>query len=186
MHSGGDFPVDSARGNLSCFPQLLGVLGSPLCELLSAEGEAVFQQADLSHFVSQVINVLALGLDAPFLGDADQLFRVLDLIVAAFLGLVQGVHNLTTMVGVCGSTANGKAQIVTSHDAVDVAATDASGALGGDAAGTHRADAAACACLTEATMGGLIFDPLLPGVGADLLAVFQQSVGSSFHLLNGG
>ena len=75
-----------AGHDLSLAPQLLGVLGSALCELLLAEGEAVLQQADLSHLVSQVVDVLALGLNAPLLGDADQLISVLDLIVAALAG----------------------------------------------------------------------------------------------------
>ncbi len=75
-----------ARGSIpALLPQLLGMLGRALQEALYAERLAVLQQADLGHFVGQVIDVLALGLHAPFLGDADQLFGVLDLIVAAFL-----------------------------------------------------------------------------------------------------
>jgi len=35
-------------------------------------------------------------------------------------------------------------------------------------------------------MGGLVFDTLLPGVSANLLAVFQQGVGGFFHLFNRG
>ena len=38
VHSGGDFAVDSAGHYLSLAPQLLGVLGSTLSELLLTEG----------------------------------------------------------------------------------------------------------------------------------------------------
>ena len=88
---GGDFPVDGAGFDTGFMPQLLGVLGGALQEALYAKGLAVLQQADLGHFMGQIVDVLTLGLYAPLLGDADQLLRVLDLVVAAFLGLVQGV-----------------------------------------------------------------------------------------------
>ena len=177
--------VDGAGGNLSSFPQLLGVLGSAINKALGAEGLAVFQQTDLGHFVSQSVDVLALGLNAPLLGDADQLLRVLDLIVAALAGLVQGVHDFTAMVGVRCRAAGGEDQIVTGNDAVDVAATDAAGCLLGDTAGTHGADAAAGACFAEAAVRSLVLGALLPGVSTDLVGGFQQGVGSSFHLLDG-
>ena len=64
VHGLGNFAVDGAGFDVSLGPQLLGMLGSALDELLGAEGLAVLQQADLSHLVSQVINVLALGLNA--------------------------------------------------------------------------------------------------------------------------
>ena len=182
----GDLPVNGPGLDLGVMPQLLGVLGGPLQEALGAEGLAVFQQAGLGDLVGQVIDVLALGLHAPFLGDADQLLRVLDLIVAALLGLVEGVHDLAAVVGVGGGAAGGEAQVVTAYDAVDVAAADASGALGGDAAGAHGADPAAGACFAEAAVGSLVLDTLLPGVGANLLAGFQQGIGGGLHLLNSG
>ncbi len=119
-----------ARGSMPAFvPQLLGVLGGTLQEALYAEGLAVLQQADLGHFVGQIVDVLAFGLYAPLLGDADELLRVLDLVVAALLGLVQGVHDLAAMVGVRGRAAGGEPQIVTADDTVYVAAADAPGGL---------------------------------------------------------
>ena len=186
VHSGGDFPVNGPGLDTGLMPQLLGVLGSPLQELLNAEGLAVFHQADLSHFVGQIVDVLALGLHAPFLGDADQLLRILDLVVAAFLGLVQGMHDLTAMVGVGGRATGGKAQEVTADNAVNIAAADTAGSLGSDAAGAHGADTAAGTLLAEAAVGGLVFDTLLPGISADLLAVFQQRIGGRFHLFDSG
>ena len=134
--------------------------------------------------MGQGVNVLALGFYAPFLGNADELLRVFDLVVAAFLGLVQGVHDLAAMVGVGGGAAGGEAQEVPAHDAVNVAAADAPGALRRDAAGAHGADPTAGTGFAKAAMGGLILDPLLPGVGADFLAVFQQRGGGRFHFLN--
>ena len=134
--------------------------------------------------MGQVVNVLALGLHAPLLGDAQQLLRVLDLVVAALFRLVQGVTDLTAVVGVRCGAAGHKAQEIPGYDAVDITAADAPGALGGDAAGAHGTDPAAGAGLAEAAMGGLVLDPLLPGVGADLLAVFQQAGGSRFHFFN--
>ena len=186
VQRGGDFPVDGPGLDAGVMPQLLGMLGRPLQEALGAEGLAVLQQADLGHFMGQIVDVLTFGLYAPLLGDADQLLRVLDLIVAAFLGLVQGVHDLAAMVGVGGGAAGGEAQVVTADDTMYVAAADAPGGLLGDAARAHGADTAASAGFAEAAMGGLVLDPLLPGVSAHLLAVFQQGVGGRFHLFNGG
>ena len=176
--------VNGARLDACLGPQLLSMLGCALDEALYAEGLAVFQQADLGHLVGQIIDVLALGLHAPFLGDADQLIGVLDLIVAALAGLVQGVHDLTTMVGVGGGATGGEAQIVSAHDAVNIAAADTAGRLGGDAAGAHGANTAAGAGFAEAAVGGLVLCALLPGIRADLNAVFQQSGRGSFHLFH--
>ena len=134
--------------------------------------------------MGQIVNILALGLHAPFLGDADELLRVLDLVSAALFALIQGVADLPAVVGVGSGAARNKAQEVPAHDAVDIAAADTTGALGGDPAGAHGADPAAGTCLAEAAMGGLVLDPLLPGVSANLAAVFQQRVGSLLHLLN--
>ena len=184
VQSGRDLTVNGARLDLRLVPQLLRVLRSALQEALHAEGLAVFQQADLGHFMGQIVDVLTFGLYAPLLGDADQLLRVLDLIVAAFLGLVQGVHDLAAMVGVRSRAAGGEPQIVTADDTMYVAAADAPGGLLGDAARAHGADTAASAGFAEAAMGGLVLDPLLPGVSANLAAVFQQRVGSLLHLLN--
>ena len=184
VHSGGDFPVNGPGLDTGLMPQLLGVLGSTLQEALYTEGLAVLQQSHLGDLVGQIIDVLALGLHAPFLGDADQLVRILDLIVAALAGLVQGVHDLAAMVGVGGGATGGEAQIVSAYDAVDVAAADAAGGLGGDAAGAHGADAAAGARFAEAAVGGLVLCALLPGIRADLDAVFQQSGRGSFHLFH--
>ena len=180
----GHLAVDGAGLDTGLAPQLLGMLGRALEEALDAERLAVFQQADLGHLVGQVIDVLALGLHAPFLGDADQLVRILDLIVAALAGLVQGVHDLTTMVGVGGGATGGETQIVSADDAVHVAAADAAGGFGGDTAGAHGADAAAGARFAEAAVGGLVLCALLPGIRTDLDAVFQQHGRGSFHLFH--
>ena len=185
VHGLGDLPVNGPGLDLGVMPQLLGVLGSPLQEALGAEGLAVFQQTDLGHLVGQIIDVLALGLHAPLLGDADQLLGVLDGVVAAFLGLVQGVADFTAVVGVRSSTAGSEAQVVTGDDAVHIAAADTTGSLLGDAAGAHGADTAAGAALAEAAVRSLVLNTLLPGIGANLLRGFQQRVGGSFHLLDG-
>ena len=120
-----------ARGSISALAHSSCVCsGARFQEALGAEGFAVFQQADLSHFVGQSVNILALGFKAPLLGDADELLRVFDLVVAALFGLVQGVHDLTAVVGVGGGAAGGEAQEVPAHDTVDVAAADAPGLFG--------------------------------------------------------
>ena len=184
MHGLRNFAVNCAGGDFCSFPQIFGVLGGTFCKLLGAERLAVFQQTDLSHLVSQIVNVLAFSLDAPFLSDADQLIGILDLIVTTFLGLVQSVHDFTAVVGVRSSTAGGEDQVVTGDDAVNITATDTSGALGGDTAGTHRTNAAAGAGFAEAAVRSLIFDSLLPCVSANFVCGFQQSVGGSFHLFD--
>ena len=184
VHGGGDLPVNGPGLDARLMPQLLGVLRRPLQEPLNAEGLAVFHKGHFGDLMGQVVNVLALGLHAPLLGNAQQLLRVLDLVVAALLGLVQGVADLTAMVGVRCRAAGHKAQEIPGHDAMNVAAADAPGAFGCDAAGAHGTDPATGAGLAEAAMGGLVLDPLLPGIGAHLFAVFQQAGGSRFHFLN--
>ncbi len=186
VHIGGDLPVDGPGGDLRVMPQLLGVLGGPLQELQGAEGLAVLQQADLGHLVGQVVDVLALGLHAPLMGDADELLGVLDGVAAIGTGLMQGVHDLTAVVRMGGGAAGGEAQVVTGDDAMHIAAADAPGRFLGDTAGAHGADPAAGAALAKAAVRSLVLDTLLPGVGADLLCVFQQRIGGGFHLLDGG
>ena len=92
--------VNRARLNAGFVPQLLCVLGSTLQVALDAERLAVFHQADLGNFVRQSVDVLAFGFDVPFLCDSLQLFGVLDLICTALFCLIQGVADLTAMVGV--------------------------------------------------------------------------------------
>lgn len=89
VQGSGHFPVDGPGLDLGLLPQLLGIFGSTLQEALGAEGLAVFQKTQLGNLVGQGVNVLALGFYAPFLGNADELLRVFDLVVAAFLGLVR-------------------------------------------------------------------------------------------------
>ena len=81
--------------------------------------------------------------------------------------------DFTAMVRVGGGTTGDKAQEIPAYDAMYITAADPPGTLLGDAARTHGANAAAGAALAKATVGHLIFDPLLPGIGADLLAIFQ-------------
>ena len=134
--------------------------------------------------VSQIENILALGLDAPLLRDALELFRILDGVVAALFRVVKGVADLAAVVGVRCGAACGKAQVVTADDAVHVAAADAARRLRRDAAGAHGANTAAGAGFTEAAVRGLVLCALLPGIRADLDAVFQQRGRGGFHLFH--
>ena len=88
------------------------------------------------------------------------------------------------MVGVRCRAACGEAQVVTRNDTVNVAAADAARRLRGDAAGAHGANTAASTCFTKAAVRRLVFNALLPGVCANLLAGFKQGVGRFFHLFN--
>ena len=182
VHGLGNLAVDGAGLDAGVVPDLLARLGGALQEALDAEGLTVLHQAGLGDLMGQVVDVAALGLDVPFLGDADQLLGVLDLVVAAFLGQVQHVGDVAAVVGVGRRAAGGEAQVIAPDDAVAVAAADAPGRLGGDAAGTHGADAAADALLAELTVGGLVLDALLPGVGAHRRCGFEQAIGRGFHL----
>ena len=184
MQGLGDLAVNGPGLDARILPQLAGVLRSAGEPAGNTERLAVLHQSGLGHLVGQVVDVLALGLDAPLAGDPLQLLGVLDGVVAALLGQIQGVADAAAVVGVGGRAAGGKAQVVAAYDAMDVAAADATGGLGGDAAGTHGADAAADALLAEFTMRGLVLDALLPGVRAHLTASFQQPFGGSFHLLD--
>ena len=176
--------VDGARLDACLVPQLLRMLRRTLQIALCAEGLAVFQQTDLSDFMCQIVDILAFGLDVPFVCDSLQLFRVLDLICTALFCLIQGVADLTAMVGVRCRAARGEAQVVTRNDTVNVAAADAARRLRGDAAGAHGANTAASTGFTEAAVRRLVFNALLPGVCANLLAGFKQGVGRFFHLFN--
>ena len=180
----GDLPVDSPGLDARVMPQLLGILGSTAEEALHAEGLAILHQRGLRHLVGHVIDVPALRLDAPLSGDPLELLGVLYGVVAALPGLIQGVADLAAVVRVGGSAAGGEPQVVAGHDAVDVAAADAPGRLGRDAAGTHAADTAADALFTKLTVGRLVLDALLPGVRTHLTAGFQQPFGGGLHLLD--
>ena len=184
MQGLGDLPVNGPGLDARVVPELPGVLGSPGEEAAVAEGLAVLHEGRLRYLVGQIIDVLALGLNAPLAGNPLELLGVLDRVVAALLGLVEGVADGAAVIGVGSRAAGGEAQVVAGHDAVDVAAADASGGLGRDAARAHGADAAADALLAEFAVGGLVLDALLPGVRADLTAVFQQPFGGGFHLLD--
>ena len=184
VHGLGDLAVDGAGLNGGLMPDILTHLRRALQEALLAEGLAVLHQAGLGDLVRELVDVAALGLDAPFLRDALELLGVLHLIVAAILGKVQRVGDVAAVVGVGRRAAGGEAQVVARDDAVGVAAADAARGLRSDAARAHRADAAADALLTELAVRGLVLHALLPSVSANLLCGFQQSVGCSFHLLN--
>ena len=180
----GDLAVDGPGLDAGVMPQLPGVLRGAAEPALVAEGLAVFQQRGLSDLVGQIIDVLALGLDAPLAGNPLELIRILHSVVAAVSGLIEGMADLAAVVRVGGAAASGKAQEVAGDNTVDIAAADASGGLGGDAAGTHRADAAADAFLTKLAVGGLVLDALLPRVCTYLLARFKQAFGCGFHLFD--
>ena len=87
--------VDGARLDACLVPQLLRMLRRTLQIALRAEGLAVFQQTDLSDFMCQIIDILALGLDVPFVCDSLELFRVLDRDMSPpSFALIQGVADL--------------------------------------------------------------------------------------------
>ena len=92
--------VDGARLNAGVVPQLLRVLRSALQETLDAEGLAILEKSGFSNFVRQSVDVLVFGFNVPFVSDSLQLFGVLDLIRTALFCLIQGVADLTAMVGV--------------------------------------------------------------------------------------
>ena len=179
-----DLTVDRARLDAGVMPQLLGVLRCALEVALHAERLAVLEKTRLGDLVGQIVDILALGLDAPLGGDLLQLFRILDLVGAALFRLIERVADLTAMVGVRGCAACGEAQVVTADDAVHVAAADAARGLRRDAAGAHGANAAAGAGFAEAAVRRLILDALLPGIRANFFAGFKQFVGRCFHLFN--
>ena len=179
-----DLAVNGTRLDAGVVPQLLGVLRCALEVALHAERLAVLEKTRLGDLVGQIVDILALGLDAPLGGDLLQLFRILDLVGAALFRLIERVADLTAMVGVRGCAACGEAQVVTRNDTVNVAAADAARRLRGDAAGAHGANTAASTGFTEATVRRLILDALLPGIRANFFAGFKQFVGRCFHLFN--
>ncbi len=155
VHGSGNLPVDSPGSDLVLFPQFLGVLRQSLHKSLVSEGLAVLHQSGVGNFVSQIVDIFAFGFDSPLFGDADQFLGIFYLVVAVSGRFIQGMADLPAMVGMgCGS-ACGKLQVISSYDAVYVAAADSSRCFRGDTAGTHSTDPAADAGLTKLTVRGL-------------------------------
>ncbi|GFI10337.1 hypothetical protein IMSAGC007_02805 [Lachnospiraceae bacterium] len=140
-----------------------------------SEGLSILHKALYGYLVSQIVDILAFCLNAPLLGNADELLRILYLVVSVRRRAVQGVADLTAMVRVGCSSAGCELQIITSYNTVYVTSADTSRRLGCNTAGTHRTDSAADALLTELTVGGLVLHTKLPGIGAHLRSCFQQS-----------
>ena len=93
----GYFAVDRARLNINLFPDFLSVFRSSLKPSLDTEGFAVLKEGKFRHLMSEVIDILAFGLDAPFVGNTDQLFGILNLIVSTFFCLIKCVADLTAV-----------------------------------------------------------------------------------------
>ena len=178
-----NFAVDSARRQLVLAPDLLTSLGGTLQEAKAAKGLAEFLKTGQSDFVSDVVDVATLNLDVPLFSDALQLLFVLDGIVAASGAAIQRHGNGTTVIRVRCRTARGKTQVVTANHAVGIATANASRRFSGNAAGAHRADAAAQALLANLAVGTLSSSTSLVGVRANKLRRLKKTGCRSFHLL---
>ena len=179
VHGGGDLPVHGAGGDAFPLPDLLPLLGGAGEEALEAIGLAVFVQSGLAHLMRDLVDVAAFRLEAPFLGQTQQLVHIGDLVAPVGLCGQHGVADLAAVVGVGGAAACGEAEIVAAGDGARVGAADAPGGFRRDAAGAHGADPAANTAFTETTLGSLGLFAVLPGLGAGglrhLAELFQLS-----------
>ena len=186
MHGGNDLAVDGLGLQILILPDLL-TLGVGPGEQTGGAGQlAVLVQTHGSDLAAHLVDVLALGLNAPLLGDPQELGGVGDVEIAVGSGVIELPQTFAAMVGVSGGAGGGHPQVVPAGNGIRGGAADALGGLGGDPAGTHGADPAADALLTEAAVRGLILDAVLPYVDTDLLRCFVQTGCVSLHLFNSG
>ena len=87
------------------------------------------------------------------------------------------------MVRVRCRTAGSETQVVTANYAIGIATANASRRFSGNAAGAHRADAAAQALLANLAVGTLSSSTSLVGVRANKLRRLKKTGCRSFHLL---
>ena len=153
-------------------------------ESLISKWFTIFHQTNLSHLMSQIIDIFSFCFYAPFFCNTDQFLRIFYLIVSVFFCTVQCVADLTTMIRMSSSTACCKFQEVSSYDTVCVTSADSSRSLRCDTAWSHSTDSTADTLLTELTVWSLVFYTKLPCICAYLCASFQQSVGSSFKFFH--
>ncbi len=184
MQRTGYLTVNSPRCNSFSLPDLLGMLRCTLYPALEAERFTILKKRQLCHFMSQIIDIFSFGLNAPLFCDADELLRIFYFISSVGSRCIQGVADLTAVIGVSSCAACSKFQIVTSYDTMSVASADSSRSLRSDTARSHSTDTAADTLLTEFTMWRLVLYTELPGVSTNLGAGFQQSVSSGFELFN--
>jgi hypothetical protein len=183
MHGLGDLMVDGAGSDADFFPLIAALLGGAVNEGLEAEGLAVIVKSGESELVRDVINIAALGLDAEFLGYAQALVNILNLVDSVRLGFCEGIADLAAMVGVSGGTAGGELKIVSSGDGMRGGSAYAFRRLGSNAAGTHGAVAAADTLFTELAMVLLCFGSVLPGVDASFTSLLPEDLAIAFHFL---
>ena len=184
MKRAGNLSVDSSGRDLLFLPQILSVLRRSLQEVLISKYFSVLAHAQESHLVGQIIDVFALSLHAPLFCDPDQLLGIFYLVGAFRLRAVQRMTDFTAVVGVGGSSAGSKFQIVTGNNTVGITSADTPGCFRGNAAGSHRTDTAADTLLAKFAVGRLVCHTILPCVSSHLLSSLKQTVSRRFELLN--
>ena len=142
---------------------------------------SVLFQSKLCHLVGKIIDIHALGLNAPFFCNTDQLLRILYLVGPVRSGTAQSLADRTAVIGMCSSASCCETEEVASYDTMSVTSANASRGLRCDAAGTHCTDTAADALLAEFTMRSLILDTHLPSVCANFCASLEKPVCSGLH-----
>ena len=134
--------------------------------------------------MSQIVDILTLCLNAPFMSDTCQLLRIFYLVRSFRFCLIQCMADLTAVVRVSGTTTGCKFQEVTSYDTCSVTSADTSRSLRCDTARTHGTDTAADTLLTELTVRCLIFYTELPCISTYFCASLQKAIGSGFHFFD--
>ena len=134
--------------------------------------------------MGQIIDILALCLNAPLFCDTDQFLRILYLVVSIWRNGVKSMADLSSMVRMGSSSAGGKTKEVSSCDSVSVTSADTSGCFLCDTAGSHSTDTAANTFLSEFTVGSLILNTCLPGICAYFCSCLQKSLGCGFEFFD--
>ena len=182
VHDLDDLAVDGARGDAQLAPLGLPLGGRALGVDDVAVRLAELGQRDVGDVEGDLVDLAAAGGDAQVPGHGVQLLLVLDLVARGLAGGdgAQRHRHVAAVVGVGGHAAGHLAGEVARGDGAHVGAADAGllfSVLADEAAGAHRADAAAGAGLADGTG--------LHGVRARERGVDPAALGMRQHLEGG-
>ena len=153
-------------------------------ESLISEWFTIFHKTDLSHLMSQIIDILAFCFHAPLFSDAKQFLRIFYLIISALFCTVQCMADLTTMIGVSSCTTGCKFKEVSSYDTMSITSADSSWSLRCNTTRSHCTDTAADTLLTEFTVRSLVLCTDLPCICSYLCTCLEKTGCSGFKFLH--
>ena len=185
MHRAGYLAVDRMRSNFLPLPDLLGMLRSTFQETLGSERLSILHQTGLCNLVSQIVDISSLCLNSPLFRNTNQFLRIFYFVIAVCGRRIQGMADLTSVVGVSRRSSGRETKEVSSYNAVYVTSANSSWRLRSDPTRSHRTDPAAGSFLAEFTVWALFFYAELPRISANFCTCLQKTAGSLFKLFYG-